>query len=159
MGRSRHTQQAGALVALLAFSNAAFAEDNPAELRGRLIPEYTPCEFEKQRYACFDEQQVLELYTLEVQAKDWYRKWHLYEELSIVQDTQLKLQLEQLDRWTTMNERSQAYSESCTDQNTRLTMANSELAVEIEHPPRWPLWLGGALTAFGLGALTFAIAK
>lgn len=160
MERIRRIQQAGALtLAITLVTTCAAPAKAQNDLPARLIPEYTQCEVNKQRYACFNEQQMLELYTLEIQAKDWHTKWRYYEDLHLAVDKQLQLISLQTQKYADIHIRDAghiAYLEEKLFSNIAL---NEELQAKVENPPRWPLWVGGGLAVFGLGAFVTGLIK
>ena len=79
MERFRRVQQKVALLVLLVTSSA-HAQDNAklfqlTPLPDRLVPEYIACVYKDVRYACFDAAQMVQLNTLEVQARYWHTQW------------------------------------------------------------------------------------
>lgn len=156
MGRHRQIQQAGALVALLCFPCTALAQD-PLPLR--LIPEYTGCEVKGIRYACYTDQQMLELYTLETEARGWHQKSQQYLDLSIVQEEHINTLRAEIAQYALMQERSLAHMKDLENKLFDFIEINAELESEIEDPPGWPMWIGGGLAIFGLGAFAVSLFK
>ena len=136
MERHRRIQQTGALVALLCFPCAAFAQD-PLPLR--LIPEYTSCDVKNVRYACYTDQQMLELYTLETQARGWHKESVQYRIFADVQEGHLNTLKLTLDKYVILQKRADDHVMDLEEKLFDFIEINAELEDKINNPPTWPL--------------------
>lgn len=156
MERFRRVQSKVAFLVLLATSNAQ-AQDvgklfQLQPLPTRLVPEYTACVYKDVRYACFDAPAMIQLNTLEIQARYWHSQWEDYTSLLAVKDAELLKAQDQITLHYAMERQDQ---DQITVLNNRLTdeiEAKNEWRSKAENPPTWPLWVGGTLSVLGLGA-------
>jgi len=162
MERTRRAQQSTALVTCLALASTAFATDDFYEttpLPARLIPEYIPCEFQKKQYACFDENQVVELFALEIRAMYWHKNWRNSIRLLSIKETQLVNLNKRLEIYDGISNRDDAFIIKLTEDFITLSNEKNKYQVLAENPPTWPLWVGGTSLAVGLGAFLIALIK
>ncbi len=165
MERLRRVQQATAVALVLVFGSAlARAEPTltagPTEvLPKRLLPEYEPCEVDDVRYACFTAEQMVDLNLLEAKARYWHEQWANNASLLRTREEQVsKLQLQinlqlqiEKDALTRIDDLQQQVVTEIQDKNVWRTKA--------EHPPTWPLWVGGLLGVLGLGAFLGSVIR
>lgn len=121
------------------------------ELPDRLLPEYFPCTVNGTRYACYNQDQQVQLNILEKKAKYWHSQWRLSEqlrlnltELNVAIEEQLQLQREALSDYKERNDQllRQLYEQ--------IELKNKYRA-EADSIDVWPLLIGGALGLLGVG--------
>lgn len=165
MARFRRVQQKVALLVLLATSSAqAQAQDNTKlfqlkPLPARLVPEYVACVYKDVRYACFDAPQMVELNTLEIQARYWHSQWEDYTSLLAVKDAELLKAQDQITLHYAMERQDQDQIQGLNEQLTAEIEAKNEWRSKAENPPTWPLWVGGTFGVLGLGAFLGSLVR
>jgi len=163
MERFRRVQSKVALLVLLATSSAQ-AQDHAklfqlTPLPDRLVPEYIACVYQNVRYACFDAAQMVELNTLEIQARYWHSQWEDYTSLLAVKEAELLKSQEQIAVHYSMERQDQDHIHGLNEQLTSEIEAKNEWRSKAENPPTWPLWVGGTVGVLGLGAFLSSLAR
>lgn len=163
MARFRRVQQKVALLVLLATSSAQ-AQDNTKlfqlkPLPARLVPEYVACVYKDVRYACFDAPQMVELNTLEIQARYWHNQWERYTSLLATKEAELLKVQEQVQVHLDLERQDQDHIHGLNEQLTAEIEAKNEWRSKAENPPTWPLWVGGTVGVLGLGAFLSSLAR
>jgi hypothetical protein len=163
MERLRRVQSKVALVVLLATSSAQ-AQDHAklfqlTPLPDRLVPEYIACVYQNVRYACFDAAQMVELNTLEIQARYWHSQWEDYTSLLAVKEAELLKSQEQIAVHYSMERQDQDHIHGLNEQLTAEIEAKNTWRSKAENPPTWPLWVGGTVAVLGFGAFLRSFAR
>ena len=163
MERFRRVQQKVALLVLLVTSSAQ-AQDNTklfqlTPLPDRLVPEYVACVYKDVRYACFDAAQMVQLNTLEVQARYWHSQWEDYTNLVAVKEAELHVIHEQIQVHLDLERQDQDHITGLNEQLTSEIEAKNEWRSKAENPPTWPLWVGGTFGVLGLGAFLGSLVR
>jgi len=165
MERFRRIQPKIAFLTLLVmFSAQAQAQEHSklfqlTPLPARLVPEYVACVYKDVRYACFDSNQMVELNTLEIQARYWHSQWEDYTSLLAVKEAELLKVQEQIVVHYAMEQDDQ---DQITVLNNRISdeiEAKNEWRSKAENPPTWPLWVGGAAAVLGMGAFLGSLVR
>jgi len=163
MERFGRVQQKVALLVLLATSSAQ-AQDNAklfqlTPLPDRLVPEYIACVYKDVRYACFDAAQMVQLNTLEVQARYWHTQWEDSMSLLEAKEGALVASQKQILVHLDLERQDQDHITGLNEQLTAEIEAKNEWRSKAENPPTWPLWVGGAAGILGLGAFLSSLAR
>lgn len=158
MERFRHIQREIAIVILLSLgSTQVYAQDHSKlfqlkPLPARLLPQYVPCTYKESRYACFDAAAMIELNTLELQARFWHKQWEDSVELLAIKDEELFTAQEQLMVQDSLSHQDQDQITVLNNQIMEEIEAKNKWREKAENPPTWPLWVGGTVAVLGLGA-------
>lgn len=162
MGRFRRVQQVIAVLVVFAFSNTALAADDfyeNTELPARLVPEYKPCTVSGVRYACYTQEQMVEIFAFEARAKYWHTQWQSKKSILLEKELQIEKLDKIIDLALAINQRDDDFVSQLSADYMDMAKLKNEFRAKAENPPTWPLWLGGAGLAVGLGALLLAAFK
>lgn len=156
MERFRQIQSTGALVLCLLLANNAQAQTNAElfqlkPLPARLIPEYSPCTYQNSRFACFTAEQMVELNTLEIQARYWHDQWEDYTSLLAVKEAELLKTQEQISIHLDMERQDRDQINVLNNRLSDEIEAKNEWRAKAENPPIWPLWVGGTTVMLSAG--------
>lgn len=149
---------------ILSFTTQCYAENAPtnmpkdstdesiaAFLGQRLLPEYLPCTYNNERYACYNKDQQQELLKLEVNARTWGIQANSYKlalqskylEANLI-NAQLTLITESLTVATQLVDRqAKELDQAIKEKN--------DWRAEAETPVIWPYIVGGIVGVLGLG--------
>jgi hypothetical protein len=158
----RSTVRIASLLALWLWAVPALAQDETAptltpetdeatELAERLLPEYRPCTENRIRYACYTQEQQLQLNVLEENARTWRNQLLLTEQL----------RLDQAALVVNLAAQLVGSGEIVTAIRSRNVALTEQLMTEIEEKNRyraeadstdwWPLLVGGVVGLLGAG--------
>lgn len=147
-----------ALLTLIILLNTAVCyADGPIEssvsgiLNERLLPEYLPCTYENQRYACYSLEQQRELLKLEVSAKTWFTEISVLKRVieskyleTRLTEAQLQLANENLTITTQLVDRQ-------AKQLDQAIKEKNDWRAKAETPVIWPYVVGGVVGVLGVG--------
>lgn len=145
----------------LAYSNTAQADNMPtpapiataltAALTLRLLPEYLPCEFQGNRYACYSLDQQKQLLLLEANAKAWQQQAAAGALALRDRSVEITLLYEQLRLSLSNEQLSKEFLAKQTKELNKTIKEKNDWRAEAETPVIWPYIIGGVIGVLGLG--------
>jgi len=158
----RSTVRIASLLALWLWAAPALAQDDTeptltpetdeaTELAERLLPEYRPCTENRIRYACYTQEQQLQLNVLEENARTWRRQLLLTEQLRIDQAALVANLTEQLSETREIVTAGTARNLALTEQLMTEIEEKNRYRAEADSTDWWPLLVGGVVGLLGAG--------
>jgi hypothetical protein len=165
MARFRRIQSKISIVVLtLLITNSVKAQEaelsfDIEELPNRLLPDYIPCTYKGERYACFNSEQMVALNMLELKARYWHTQWDNYAHWVSTGQAELENAQEQLDVQRDMARLDADRVNAMTDELIGEIELKNKWRSKAENPPKWPLWLGGSFAVLGFGMFLRSILR
>ena len=140
-------------LSILLFASTGLAQSTTPspELTLRLLPEYIPCTYKSERYACYTAEQQQALNLLGANAHNWKLQTDQFQLLITTQKTQIANLEKQVTLAEANDSLGRAHNKKLTDQLLVEIKKKNDWRAKAETPVVWPYLIGGSMAAIAVG--------